>query len=116
MVRVLAKINQMKDLYGDDFVTDLLAVFLEHTPRSISQMENFWKSSDYQKLRIKAHSLKSSSLALDCISLSTLARDIEETCLGGFYDQIPGLIQQMYNAFEPLRIFLGQELSFRRRD
>ena len=70
-------LDELRALLGGE-VDRLIDVFLEDTPRLISELENAASSGpDYPALRDAAHSLKSSSANLGAMSLSAAARRIE---------------------------------------
>jgi len=70
-------LDELRALLGGE-VDRLIDVFLEDTPRLISQLENAASGGpDYPALRDAAHSLKSSSANLGAMSLSAAAKRIE---------------------------------------
>ena len=70
-------LDELRAMLGGE-VDHLIDVFLEDTPRLVSQLENAASSGpDYAALRDAAHSLKSSSANLGAMSLSAAAKRIE---------------------------------------
>src|SRR5690606_14079328 len=70
-------LDELRALLGGE-VDRLIDVFLEDTPRLISELENAASNGpDYAALRDAAHSLKSSSANLGAMSLSAAAKRIE---------------------------------------
>ena len=66
---------------GFDMVTEVLEAFVPDARRNIDFLQTQWQKDQYQSLRIKSHSLKSSAANLGFVKLSTLAKALEEHCL-----------------------------------
>jgi len=79
--RDIAAINQeviqdLLDMMGSEF-TDLVKVYLEDTPKSLSMLERAAGESSLEGLVAPAHSLKSTSANLGALGLSEMAKRIE---------------------------------------
>ena len=71
------KAREWIEEYGEDFLVDLIAVYLEDTPNRIAQMRESVDGSDTDTLIREAHTLKSSSAIVGAMRLSALAKQME---------------------------------------
>jgi HPt (histidine-containing phosphotransfer) domain-containing protein len=62
---------------GDDFIDELLAVFLGDAPRQIEAMRTGLEAGDAEVFQRAAHSLKSNAASFGARALSAQARELE---------------------------------------
>ncbi len=79
-------IRDLIEMMGTEF-NDLVRVYLEDTPKSITQLEKAASASSLEGLIAPAHSLKSTSANLGANNLSEMAKRIEH---GARLNQMPG--------------------------
>jgi len=71
------KAKEWIEEYGEDFLVDLIDVYLADTPNRIAQMRESVDGSDTDTLIREAHTLKSSSANVGAMRLSALAKQME---------------------------------------
>ena len=71
------KAREWIEEYGEDFLVDLIAVYLEDTPNRIAQMRGAVGGGETDTLIREAHTLKSSSANVGAMRLSALAKQME---------------------------------------
>ena len=69
--------NELKQLSGADFISELIDTFLEDGPKLISQMKAALQARDTESFRRAAHSLKSNSATFGANHLAALAKELE---------------------------------------
>jgi len=72
-------INGLKQLSGDDddFVNDILRLYLERTVIDLTELEKSLTSKDWNKLRFIIHRMRSSAVPLGLKDLVILLRKVE---------------------------------------
>jgi two-component system sensor histidine kinase/response regulator len=71
------KAKEWIEEYGEDFLVDLIDVYLADTPNRIAQMRGAVGGGDTDTLSREAHTLKSSSANVGAMRLSALADDVQ---------------------------------------
>src|SRR5262249_48813927 len=93
-------VRDLLDVMGDEF-TDLVRVYLEDTPKSLSALEQAAARGDKEGLIAPSHSLKSTSANLGALSLSELAKRLEHGARGGTLgDEAPVIIAEIKRTFQ----------------
>src|SRR5258708_35728453 len=69
--------NELKQLSGADFISELIDTFLEDGQKLISQMKAALQARDTESFRRAAHSLKSNSATFGANHLAALAKELE---------------------------------------
>jgi signal transduction histidine kinase/CheY-like chemotaxis protein len=100
-------IRDLLDVMGDEF-TDLVRVYLEDTPKSVTALEQAAARADIEGLIAPSHSLKSTSANLGAISLSELAKRLEHGARGGTLGaEAPMIVAEIRRTF----VRVQQELN-----
>jgi len=86
-----------------------VAPFLEDMPLYLDQLEHAIHEDDAETARATAHSIKGSSGNLGAITLSLIARDVEELALGRQLQRIPPLLPPLRRAFDAVAVVLASE-------
>lgn len=93
-------IQDLLEVMGDEF-TDLVRVYLEDAPKSVSQLERAAMSGSLEGLVAPAHSLKSTSANLGALGLSDMAKRIEHGARsGGLPGEAVLLVAELGNEFQ----------------
>lgn len=74
--------------YGEEFVVELIDVYLQDTPNRLAQMRQAFNGGDTETLIREAHTLKSSSANVGAMGLSALAREMESAGRNGKFDSM----------------------------
>jgi CheY-like chemotaxis protein/HPt (histidine-containing phosphotransfer) domain-containing protein len=93
-------IQDLLEVMGDEF-TDLVRVYLEDAPKSVSQLERAAMTGSVDGLVAPAHSLKSTSANLGALSLSDMAKRIEHGARsGGLPGEAVLLVAELGNEYQ----------------
>ena len=93
-------IQDLLEVMGDEF-TDLVRVYLEDAPKSVSQLERAAMAGSLDGLVAPAHSLKSTSANLGALGLSDMAKRIEHGARsGGLPGEAVMLVAELGNEYQ----------------
>ncbi len=101
---ILAMSDKMYDLTdlraisrgNETFVTKMVNMFIEQTPRHLADMESRYRENDYKGMAAIAHKIKPSIDNMGIVSLKAVIREIEKAGKTGTADdRIPGLLQTL---------------------
>jgi HPt (histidine-containing phosphotransfer) domain-containing protein len=71
------KAKEWVDEYGEDFLVELIDVYLKDTPNRVVQLRQALDAGDNETFVREAHTLKSSSANVGAMGLSALAKEME---------------------------------------
>jgi histidine phosphotransfer protein HptB len=102
--------NELKELIGADFVTEIVDTFFDETWELIEQLRKACVSQDVHAFERLAHSMKSSSASLGALAFSQLARQLEMAGkagdiagAGSQLDQLSAAFLEVKQALEDLK-------------
>jgi HPt (histidine-containing phosphotransfer) domain-containing protein len=72
-----ATFEELKQMSGADFITELIDTFLEDGPQLIGQLRSALQANDTDVFRRAAHSLKSNAATFGASRLAALAQELE---------------------------------------
>jgi len=78
-----ANLHNIREEAGEDFVTELVADFLENTHASLDALREALKRGDRQKAAEIMHTMKGSTATLGAMRLARLCREVEEAMRNG---------------------------------
>ena len=93
------KAKEWIEEYGEDFLVDLIDVYLEDTPNRIAQMRESVDGGDTDTLIREAHTLKSSSANVGAMRLSALAKQMELVWQTGNFAGMADDVQRFEDEF-----------------
>ncbi len=94
----------LSDMSGDQEIYEEVAeLFVNDTPRILSEMKSVYKKNDITTINRHAHSIKSSSRTVGGMRLSTVAARLEEETNNSNLSNIENLIEEMIDEFEKLK-------------
>jgi two-component system, sensor histidine kinase and response regulator len=99
----LDAIRTIDPVMGYELVGEILAVYFEASPKLIQQMQEGLEAGDAAKVKMAAHTLKSSSAALGAMALADLCKEAEVVARAGRLDSMThmfGQIRQMYDLVQ----------------
>ncbi|MBI1185184.1 hypothetical protein GC194_12990 [bacterium] len=97
---------------GDkEFINDMIATFLEETPKDIDEMERELKASNWLQVGLIAHKLKSSIKMFGFESIKNMAVDIEQSGkknenTEALPEKVPVFISKLKSALDELATHL----------
>jgi HPt (histidine-containing phosphotransfer) domain-containing protein len=77
------KAKEWVDEYGEDFLVELIDVYLKDTPHRVTQLRQALDGGDNETFVREAHTLKSSSASVGAMRLSALAKEMESAGRSG---------------------------------
>ena len=76
---VLLELRKLSETTGRDILGKSVRFFLQQTPQDVVELSQAAAQADLEKLRMTAHSLKSSSANLGAIGFSKICRQLEDS-------------------------------------
>lgn len=104
---VLAKIDLFDQMNGGkELLKGLLEIFCRTTPDRLMALNLAAHAADPKKLRLGAHSLKSSCAYIGAYRLRELCLIVEEMCGSGDLSQADKLVEEMEAEYNRVRLEL----------
>jgi HPt (histidine-containing phosphotransfer) domain-containing protein len=103
---IFEKAKEWVDDYGEDFLIELIDVYLDDTPTRLAQMQRAVDNGDADTLSREAHTLKSSSANVGAMTLSAIAQRIEQVGRAGSAASAAREVRQMTTAFTQVKATL----------
>jgi HPt (histidine-containing phosphotransfer) domain-containing protein len=69
--------TELQETAGAEFAAELVGTFLEEAPGMLAELRNARTTSDAERFRRAAHSIKSNANTFGASKLAALARDLE---------------------------------------
>ena len=69
--------EELKQISGEDFISELIDAFLDDAPNMIQNMQSALDSKDVESFRRNAHSMKSNASTFGATELGALAKELE---------------------------------------
>lgn len=85
---------------NEDFIKNMINVFLEHTPPILDQMNDSFLMGDLKKVGELAHQIKPS---IDLMGIESLHQEVRDIELKGKNENIDGLSEQVKQLTTVLR-------------
>jgi HPt (histidine-containing phosphotransfer) domain-containing protein len=101
----LITINTEKiiDDFDEDYLISTIKLFLEETyVDNLNKMEEGYKNKDKSKIKVAAHTVKSSSGYLGCPYFSKQCEKMEEIAKNGTWDDVEGFWKEYRTNYELL--------------
>lgn len=108
---IRAKIQELMEDLGPEAVTELAQSFIDETPDTLSKLQKYTISNDFQKLRRAAHSFKSIAQIYGFEEVGNLAGRIEQASLNEKISEVPSLLLKMEKFYQAGIEYLKQHLS-----
>jgi HPt (histidine-containing phosphotransfer) domain-containing protein len=106
---IIASIRALGGSGGDDFLREIIGIFLEDTPLRFTELEDALRVKDAVKFTRAAHSIKGSSSNVGAIGLRAEAEVLEQKAhhgLDGAAESIERLKQEFARTEQSLRALL----------
>jgi CheY-like chemotaxis protein len=94
------------DTLGGDAgcLAELVNMFIVDAPVQVAVLQRYLDKGQSDEVEARAHKLKGAAANIRARSMSKLLSDIEQAAIRNNLDEVPGLLEQLGNAFE---IFKG---------
>ena len=109
-LETIASIRALAGDSGDDFLREIIGIFLEDTPLRFAEMDEALRAGDASKLARAAHSIKGSSSNVGALTLRTEAEALEQKShhsLDGAAEALANLRQEFDRTKLALNALLG---------
>lgn len=100
---IIDKAKEWADDYGEDFLIELIDVFLDEVPSQLAELRRAADGQDANGVSHGAHSLKSSSANLGAMTLSAMAQQLEVAGRNGNTANISAEVRQLEAAFAAIK-------------
>jgi len=98
-----AALQNLRDLGGVEFLTEVVDVFLADAPALITSLRSSLQRQDTEELRRAAHTLKSNGSTLGAVTFAKLCRAVEQHAKDGRLDGVPQLVDQIEQEYRTLQ-------------
>lgn len=105
----VATLERLNRIGGQDFLIEMIELFLVHAPQRLRAARNALVAGDLQQLYRAAHSLKSTAGNLGARALEEAARRLEERASRGEAESGAELLAEVERAYELVRARLESE-------
>jgi HPt (histidine-containing phosphotransfer) domain-containing protein len=102
-------LNALQSDLGDEIVVELIDLFLENSPKLLSEMEQAAAAADVEGVVQQAHALKSTSQTLGATGLAQVCRDIERMGTNGLASAARAQASLARKEFQAARTALERE-------
>lgn len=103
---IVEKAKEWVNDYGEDFLVELIDVYLEEAPGQLAQLQVAADGRDPEAVSREAHSFKSSSANLGAITLATIARQLEVAGRSGDTETLAAGVRQLAATFTQVKTVL----------
>ena len=105
-VRIDAQLAKLKALGGDEFVQEMVELFLSDTPQQLGEAREQLQANELGEVRRRVHSLKSNAGNFGARALQELAFCAERLADENRADGLPAALEAVGAAFERVRTYL----------
>jgi two-component system, sensor histidine kinase and response regulator len=102
-------LDRLMRIGGQDFVIEMITLFLDNAPRRVASARTALDAGDFQALYRAAHSLKSTSANLGAQRLRLVAERVEAMAAAGGADGIGPLVEELGACYDQVREKLDAE-------
>lgn len=93
------KAKEWVNEYGEDFLVELIDVYLKDTPNRVVQLRRALDGGDNETFVREAHTLKSSSANVGAMGLSALAKEMESAGRSGKIETVAREVTRFEEEF-----------------
>jgi PAS domain S-box-containing protein len=98
-----AALQNLRDIGGDEFLTEVVDVFLADAPGLLTSLRSSLERQDTEELRRAAHTLKSNGSTLGAMAFAERCRTVEQHAKDGRLDGVPQLVDQIEQEYGKLQ-------------
>jgi HPt (histidine-containing phosphotransfer) domain-containing protein len=96
-------LETLRELGGDDFVAEVIDVFLDDAPALIATLRSSLERQNTEELRRAAHTLKSNGATLGAEAFAEICRTVEQQAKAGRLDGVSQLVDRIEQEYRPLQ-------------
>lgn len=105
-IEIENKAKKWIDEYGEDFLVELIDVYLNDTPNRLRQLRQAFDGDDTATFVREAHTLKSSSANVGAMGLSALAKEMEFAGRDGEIEKMATELNRLEEEFAQVKAVL----------
>lgn len=109
-LQAIANLRELNPGDNDEFLREIIAIYLEDTPARIAELEQSLAAGDTPKFTRAAHSIKGSSSNLGAMSVRAIAETLEHQSHKQGLADVSGLIDTLKQEFAKTRAELAKYL------
>jgi PAS domain S-box-containing protein len=98
-----AALQNLRDLGGVEFLTEVVDVFLADAPALLTSLRSSLERQDTEELRRAAHTLKSNGATLGATAFAELCRTVERQARAGSLDGVSQLVERIEQEYRTLQ-------------
>ncbi len=98
-----AALQNLRDLGGVEFLTEVVDVFLADAPALLTSLRSSLERQDTEELRRAAHTLKSNGATLGATAFAELCRTVERQARAGSLDGVSQLVDRIEHEYRTLQ-------------
>lgn len=104
-----AALDRLDRIGGQEFVIEMIDLFLDHSPQRLAAARAAFAAGDYPTLYRSAHSLKSTAANLGALALQSVAERVEALAAAEDSGGVAALVDELDWSFEQVRKRLDGE-------
>lgn len=104
-----AALERLRDSVGEEFVTELVQLFLDDAPAQLAALRDALERGDANEARRAVHTLKSNGATFGADGFSESCRLLEESAKGGELTGAGGLLARVEAEYEDVAAALAAQ-------
>jgi len=108
-----AALDRLLRVGGQDFVIEMIDLFLLHAPERIAAAIAAAAAGDLVTVHRSAHSLKSTAANIGAVRLQALAAEVESSASTGASESIVSMVERLKTCYAEVSERLGSERARR---
>lgn len=108
--QILIEYKEFMGEDGDEFVNEMIGLYLQNTPLLLNKIANEIRSGDFSSMKIDAHTLKGSSAQLGVVGMAEICRLIGELIAARQYDELLPQYDRLLNNFQKVETIFAERL------
>ena len=108
---LLFDLSMLEELQDDEYLTDVLTIFLDDTGKEISKMIKAFHNGDSNQLYGVAHKLKSSTGLLKILAMSKILTEIENKADKGDSETLKNLLNRLEQEYKKVASGINARLK-----
>jgi len=93
-------LKQITGIYNTSFIEEVVNLYSKQTPQLISDIKQYWKNNEIQKIILAVHNLKGSSINMGAKMIQELSKNIEAKCRKGDVSELDTDIDKLEYVYQ----------------
>jgi len=104
-----AALESLQKMAGAKFAIRMIDLFFSTVPPKLAEFQPALSAGDYHQVQDVAHFIKSSCRNIGAAAMQDASARLEQAAREGKADAIPGLLQEMEQAYAAVKVLLEEE-------